>query len=167
MNRRIISSDRIIKVKKNSAWINILFLLIGILFLFLSYRFFERELYAKHFQETSCTVLDKKIVASHISAKRKTTKTIYYLSYIVNQTTYREWRSPTLAESYDEFSFTPSPQYNIDTNYSCWYDPSNPKVVILKRGYFTEAWIVFGVALLFISRSTTSLILMRKWNRRN
>ena len=103
------------------------------------------------FVETTCQVLDKKI-----SETKGEDGPLYRpdikIEYEVDGVTHRDWRydihrAYSGGKEYAEEAIAP---FALNHRYPCWYDPMNPGVAVLLRGYRWWIWLVFTVPVSFV-----------------
>jgi hypothetical protein len=113
------------------------------------------------FVETTCRVLGKQIVAKDSDEGGALCRPEIKIQYEVGG---EEYKDPHYdASYYDErkgfMDSREDAQAILDgfelysenqKTYSCWYDPANPSVAVLVRGYNWVRWLVFTVPLSFI-----------------
>ncbi|MCS7305465.1 MAG: DUF3592 domain-containing protein [Thermoguttaceae bacterium] len=100
----------------------------------------------RDFIQTDCTVLDSsvaKIEKNGVMLYRPTIRIRYEVAGETRVTTAHEPRSrytedPKQAEAWSQ-PFVPGQKY------SCWYDPANPEIVVLVRGYHWGYWLFLVV----------------------
>lgn len=116
------------------------------------------------FVETTCKVLEKRI-----GEKQGEDGPIYRpeikIEYEVSGVTYRDCHydihqnyaagKENAQAACDEFELYDPAKDNC---YLCWYDPMNPSIAVLMRGYRWWIWLVFTVPLSFVVIGTGGLI---------
>ena len=79
------------------------------------------------------------------------------IQYEVGGVEYRDWHYDVRRELIPAAATAPRP-FSTGSNctrlghktYSCWYDPANPSIAVLVRGYGLVSWLVFTVPISFI-----------------
>ncbi len=103
------------------------------------------------FQETICTIIDKKIETDRGKAIRYSAS--FNVEYIAMNNKYSHWISPGIFK-YESSSIysadTKLSQYQINNQYPCWYDPDYAYTVVLERGYSTFTYI-FGFFIILLA----------------
>jgi hypothetical protein len=137
------------------------FLVLGCIWLFYGFlTFVVPEWRVNHeFAEHTCTVLDKRIGESKDQDGGAVYRPEVRVEYKVKDETYTAW-------TYDIHTIAPGDRmayssqrpssaaaiegYAANKQYVCWYDPANPRVVVLKRGYSGWYWLEFLVPMSFV-----------------
>ena len=119
----------------------------------------------KHeFVETTCKVLDKRI-GEKLGEDGPLYRPDIKIEYEVGGITYRDWHYDVhrayssgrddAQAALDQFALYDKAKNN---RYSCWYDPMNPYVVVLVRGYRWWVWLLFTVPVSFMAIGAGGLI---------
>ncbi|MGA7700117.1 MAG: DUF3592 domain-containing protein [Thermoguttaceae bacterium] len=107
------------------------------------------------FVETTCRVLAKQIGEKDFG-EGPLYRPEVKIQYEVGGVEYRDWHYD-VQRAYS--SSREDAQANLDQfelyatghkTYSCWYDPANPSVAVLVRGYGWVSWLTFTVPISFI-----------------
>lgn len=107
----------------------------------------------QEFVEATCTVVEKRLV---IMQDRN--GVVYRPEFLIR---YRVGERQYETRTYDITSASTSgraskeeilSKFTVGERYSCWYDPLNPQVAVLVRGYTAFAFVLvgFGVLLMLI-----------------
>jgi hypothetical protein len=110
------------------------------------------EYRANHvFVEHRCVVRDKQL------ARKETPDGTLFrpeirIEYVVNQQTYvvRTYDIRQAFSAGEEDKQAILDQFEIGQQYPCWYDPADPKVAVLVRGYSWWFWLTFLVPASFV-----------------
>ncbi len=116
------------------------------------------------FVETTCKVLDKRI-----GAKQGEDGPLYRpeirIEYEVGGETYRDWhydihRAYSSGRENAEAARAQFAIYDAakDNRYPCWYDPTNPYVAVLVRGYRWWSWLALTVPVSMVAIGAGGLI---------
>ncbi len=107
------------------------------------------------FVEHTCVVLDKRIGESHSDEGTRYRPEIK-IRYQIDGQTYVRW-TYDISMSYSSGRSDKQAilsQFTVDEKnpkeYRCWYDPADPSVAVLVRGYTWWIWLVFIVPVSFI-----------------
>jgi hypothetical protein len=103
------------------------------------------------FVESRCTVIDKRV-----GERQGKEGTLYrpevYIEYRVRGKPYYAW-TYDIGDAYStgrEEKETLLERFNRGQQYPCWYDPVDPYVVVLVRGYNWWIWLVFLIPISFM-----------------
>ncbi|HEX4148758.1 MAG TPA: DUF3592 domain-containing protein [Pirellulales bacterium] len=108
---------------------------------------------AKHkFVETTCQVLDKRILAEGESGGRRY-RPDFHIRYQVGGQAYQVWtyEIPRLSTSDQPASKTILDAFQVGGRYPCWYDPFDPQQAVLAREYSLFAWMILILPGSFIA----------------
>ncbi|NLE39879.1 MAG: DUF3592 domain-containing protein [Pirellulaceae bacterium] len=116
------------------------------------------------FVKTNCVVVSKAVAESH-GDDGATYRPNIAIEYAVNGITYHE-------ATYD-IGKSPSPdreaqqtivdQFEVGKSYDCWYDPRDPRTVVLARGYSRWTWMVLIIPVSFVLIGGGGFV-FRAWN---
>lgn len=105
----------------------------------------------RHFHEQTCVLLDKRR-GEKDDAGARDFRPEFLIAYTVLGQTYKRW-------AYDlNWRYTSSAEqvqqvldrFETNEHYPCWYDPNDPKRVVLVRGYTWSAWLLLLVPASFV-----------------
>jgi hypothetical protein len=105
------------------------------------------------FVEHTCIVLEKHLGETADSRGGKAYRPEIKIEYLINGETYR---SDWMYDIHMDYSGSREKcaavleRYVEGRHYTCWYDPANPRVVVLRRGYSGWNWLVFLVPASFV-----------------
>jgi hypothetical protein len=137
---------------QNIAWLTVGFVVILGMITF----YFYQDIRVNHtFQQTSCTITNLKTVRydRSVFSRHSTYAPLVQVAYEVNNMQYMNWTTasrihPTVSLYY--ISEEVLKHYNINSNITCWYDPANPNIVYLEKGYHVLDALVVGVMLFIL-----------------
>lgn len=117
------------------------------------------------FLETPCRVLDKQIVSEKGSGDAgPLCRPEIKIQYDVAGVEYRDWtfdfrKGPVGGREDAQAILDGFELYSANQKtYPCWYDPANPSMAVLVRGYGWLRWLIFTVPLSFIIIGAGGLI---------
>ncbi|MDZ7619732.1 MAG: DUF3592 domain-containing protein [Patescibacteria group bacterium] len=124
------------------------------------------------FVENTCTVLDKRIAVAD-RQENPSFRPEVKVRYDVNGESLTAWTYDiaTVANGANSYSSKREEttaildRFTRGEDYQCWYDPTNPEVVVLVRGYRWWFWTVLAVPLLFVLIGAGGLMYgLFRWN---
>ena len=104
------------------------------------------------FVEHPCTVLEKRIGQSSDRDDGLRYRPEIRIQYELNGETYCTW-TYDIHQAYAsgrENSEAVTDRFTEHQQCTCWYDPANPRVVVLQRGYSGWNWLTFIVPMSFV-----------------
>jgi hypothetical protein len=106
----------------------------------------------RHFVETSCKVLDKKLDVTH-GDNGQSYRPDVHIEYQVsgkpfNVVTYDATRMTMSSKTKADAALA---QFEVGKQYSCWYDPMNPNSAVIVRGYSGWMYLLLLIPLSFMA----------------
>jgi hypothetical protein len=124
------------------------------------------------FVEHTCVVLDKRL-AERENHEDKLYRPEVKIRYGINGRSFTAWTydiatATNAANSYSaerEEAAAVLDQFARGEEYRCWYDPTQPEVVVLVRGYRWWVWPVLALPLLFVLFGAGGVLFsLLRWN---
>ena len=139
------------KPPRRGPSLSVIIVAIGFVFLAVAYSAYVRPEYRvnQEFEQTEGRIIDKRLIVT-----QDRTGTVYrpefHVNYEVNGRTYDVWTYNITGESTSGRASNEEilNRYEIGSSYPCWYDPVEPQVAVLVRGYSTFGFILAGFGLL-------------------
>lgn len=140
---------------------SVIIVAVGFVFLAIAYSTYVRPEYRvnQEFKQTEGRIIDKRLL---IAQDRNGTvyRPEFHVNYEVDGRTYNVWTYNITA---DTTSHRASQEeilnnYEIGRSYPCWYDPLDPQVAVLVRGYSAFGFILAGFGLLVTLIGLVSLM---------
>lgn len=134
---------------------------IGLVFAAIAYAVYLRPEYRvnQEFKQTNCRIIDKRLIVA-----RDRSGTVYrpefHINYEVNGRQYDIWTYNITAESTSGRASKEEilNNFEIGRTYPCWYDPLDPQVAVLVRGYSTFGFILAGFGMLVMLMGLVSMM---------
>ena len=123
------------------------------------------------FIETTCKVLDKRI-GEKASKDGPLYRPDIKIEYEVGGVRYSDWHYDIHRSYFNDRSTAQAILDRLDVSSKsgqplpCWYDPRNPRVVVLERGYRWWVWLAFTVPISFVAIGAGGLIYtLLRWGK--
>ena len=135
--------------------LSVVFVALGGVFLLVAYvSYLGPELRVnREFAETMCTVVSKQLVVLE-DRNGIVYKPEFHIRYQVGEKWYEANTYNIAGDSASSRTEKEEilARFEIGQSYSCWYDPDNPRVAVLVRGYSVYGFLLadFGVLVLLI-----------------
>lgn len=106
----------------------------------------------REFRETECVVLGKRLLEVEQRDGTKKFRPEFQVVYEVGGETFRE-RTYDITRTFStdrEGERAVLDRYEVGEKYACWFDPRDPTIVVLVRGYTWTSWLLLLVPISFV-----------------